>query len=135
MKMISLRAETVPYIDANALAAAFFEKGEKGEKAKAIMEKGCTVSALSIDEFLWVARKLGKKDYIFFAYELLRNPVIEFVSVLSTNALRASELMEQYNLKPRDAMHVAIMQDIGATEIVSSDSDFDRIPGMKRIAL
>ncbi|MBI5254150.1 MAG: type II toxin-antitoxin system VapC family toxin [Euryarchaeota archaeon] len=43
--------------------------------------------------------------------------------------------IEKYNLRPRDAFHVAIMKSFGVTEIVSDDSDFEKVEWIKRIKI
>ncbi len=48
---------------------------------------------------------------------------------------RALEHMELHNLKPADALHLAIMEDLGETVIVSDDKDFDGIAGITRVPL
>ena len=55
--------------------------------------------------------------------------------VSSLTPLTALEFMEKYKLKPRDAFHVAIMENFGIKEIVSDDSDFDKVREIKRIKL
>ncbi|MEK6973865.1 MAG: type II toxin-antitoxin system VapC family toxin [Nanoarchaeota archaeon] len=45
------------------------------------------------------------------------------------------DFIEKYGLKPRDAFHLAIMENFNIKEIVSDDSDFDKIKGIKRIKL
>ena len=55
--------------------------------------------------------------------------------VSETTPLDALALMEQFDLKPRDAFHAAVMIANGMSEIVSDDPDFDRVKGFKRIKL
>lgn len=43
--------------------------------------------------------------------------------------------MEQYHLKPRDALHLAAMQKCNCMNIVTNDSDFDLIPDIQRYTL
>lgn len=47
--------------------------------------------------------------------------------------LAALNLIEMTGVRGRDAVHVATAQVTGISEIVSTDSDFDDIPGIKRI--
>ena len=42
--------------------------------------------------------------------------------------------MEEFNLKPRDALHLAVMKRIGETSIVSEDKHFDKTD-VKRIPI
>ena len=49
--------------------------------------------------------------------------------------VRAHLITEKYNIQPRDALHAATALCNGATEIISDDSDFDKIKELKRIHL
>ena len=42
------------------------------------------------------------------------------------------EIIEKYNLKPRDAIHVASALTNNIKEIVSDDPDFDKVKEIKR---
>jgi len=41
-------------------------------------------------------------------------------------------LMPQYRLRPRDALHYAVMQRVGCLNLASNDPDFDHVPVIKR---
>ena len=41
--------------------------------------------------------------------------------------------MIEHHLKPRDSIHTASARTTGSAIIVSNDSDFDDIPGLKRL--
>lgn len=45
---------------------------------------------------------------------------------------RAAEISQQTGLLSNDALIVAVMQNQGLTNLASSDTDFDRAPGIKR---
>ena len=60
---------------------------------------------------------------------------LEVKEVPALIPLRALDFMEKHRLKPRDAFHVALMEHFGEREIVSDDTDFDRVPGIKRIKI
>ncbi len=49
------------------------------------------------------------------------------------DASKASRLFEVYRISPYDCAHVAIMEKIGAKQIVSADRDFDRVEEIERI--
>lgn len=44
----------------------------------------------------------------------------------------ASQVMERYGLRPRDALHVATMERLGCLDLASNDDHFDRVPGIRR---
>ena len=46
----------------------------------------------------------------------------------------AAELADQHpTVSARDLVHAAVMQRLGSVRIISSDSDFDRLPGVVRL--
>lgn len=47
---------------------------------------------------------------------------------------RAAEVSQQTGLLSNDALIVAVMQSQGLTNLASSDTDFDRVPGVRRYA-
>jgi predicted nucleic acid-binding protein len=47
---------------------------------------------------------------------------------------RAKSLMSQPGLAPRDAFHAAHALEAGCNLIASSDTDFDLVSGLKRVA-
>ncbi|MGI0081194.1 MAG: type II toxin-antitoxin system VapC family toxin, partial [Nitrososphaerales archaeon] len=49
--------------------------------------------------------------------------------------LRAQELTERYELKPRDAIHVSTALTAGEREIVSSDAELDVVKEIRRRSL
>ena len=44
----------------------------------------------------------------------------------------AQQIMLRYALKPQDALHLATMKRIGCLDLASNDSDFDRVPDIRR---
>jgi len=56
-------------------------------------------------------------------------------TITSTIPLVALEIIERYKPKPRNAFHIATMKEYKLKEIVTDDSDFDRIEWIKRIKL
>jgi predicted nucleic acid-binding protein len=49
-------------------------------------------------------------------------------------ALTAAALCQQVGLLTNDALSVAVMQAHGLNKVASADSDFDRVPGIRRYA-
>ena len=127
------------YLDANFFIFANFDNGQKGNGARKIHAqivagKPAVTSVLTIDELMWVMIKNGKKELIRQVIEEIYSiPALMVKEVPALTALTAIDFMEKYGLKPRDAFHAAIMKSLGLTEIVTDDSDFDRIEWIKRI--
>jgi len=93
-------------------------------------------SYLTWDEFMHVlVKKLGKEEAIKEGEKFLRFPNLVFLKADGNVIFRAQELISKYNLKPRDAIHVATALINGINHIISDDSDFDKITELKRIKL
>lgn len=129
------------YLDANFFIICNFDLTSKGEKARKIQGeiisgKAAITSSLALDEVMWVLVKNRKP-------ELLRETIEDIYAVLNLTIkevspnipLEALDIIEKYNLTPRDAFHVAVMKSYDVKEIVSDDTDFDRVEGVKRIRL
>lgn len=58
---------------------------------------------------------------------------MKLVGVKKSTVLRAQEIMEKYQVKPRDAIHAATALENNVVEIVSYDKDFEKVEGLKRI--
>jgi len=59
---------------------------------------------------------------------------LQIVSVSPTIVATASAVIQQHGLLTNDALIVAIMQNLGLTNLASHDADFDRVPGITRYA-
>lgn len=126
------------YLDANVfvLALAADERGERARKWLERVQEGgedAVVSALALDEIMWVLMRAGKAHLLEEVVEQiysLRNCVV--VGVDSSIPMKAVGLIKKYALKPRDAFHVAVMQEHKLKTIVSDDRDFDRVSEVKR---
>ncbi|MBO3799077.1 MAG: type II toxin-antitoxin system VapC family toxin [Thermoproteota archaeon] len=91
-------------------------------------------STVTWDEVAWVVRKiLGADVSKAQGRKFLDFPNLKILPVKRTTAMKAQDLMEEYGLKPRDALHAAIALENKITTIVSYDEDFDKIKVMKRI--
>ena len=62
-------------------------------------------------------------------------PNLCLVEVTSTDLVVMDEAMSLYHLRPRDALHLAAMQRCDCFQLVSHDSDFDRVPHVQRYSL
>lgn len=129
------------YLDANFFVICNFDQTIKGENARKILSKiiagkKAITSSLALDEVMWVIIKNKKiealRETIEDIYATLNLTVKEVASHIPLEAL---DVIEKYDLKPRDAFHVAIMKNLGVTEIVSDDLDFDEVEWIKRIKI
>jgi len=104
---------------------------------KVLQEDRLALDPLVIDEVIYISKKkynVNFNDTISFLDEVvLPNSLI--LPIRKEDYDKAKELMLQYNLKPSDAFHVAIMLNNSISKIISEDKDFDRIKEIERLWL
>ena len=94
--------------------------------------KGVT-SLLTWDELAWVVWKLeGREAGTQAGATFLKLRNLSLLTVNISVMLRAQELMERYQLKPRDAIHVATAITAGEREIISDDAELDIVREIER---
>jgi predicted nucleic acid-binding protein len=90
---------------------------------------------LVLDELIYVSRrKYGIPCDI--AIEFIKLNVLPYVYVIGLGEeeyKQATKFLLDYNLKPSDALHLGAMVSNGINTIVSEDSEFDRVPIVKRL--
>lgn len=122
------------YIDTNVFVLALSDK-----KAKDVLITGLSgdaiTSFLTWDEFVWVMRSVSGYELAKEKGRALLGLGVSFCDVTADVVSKAQDLIEKYNAKPRDALHAATAILQGAASIVSDDADFDKIAGLKRIAI
>lgn len=130
------------YIDANVFIFAASDKSHVGTGARKIIaaiQHGslpASTCTLTYDEVVWGVRKMLTPDDGIVAGELLLQLThLNIKEVRRETIVEAHHLMKHFNLKPRDAIHLASMRLEGETEIISEDPDFDSITGITRIPI
>lgn len=129
------------YLDANFFIFAKLSTDTKGSRARNILNqivsgKRAITSSLALDEVMWIFIKNKQINMLRpIIEEIYTIKNLEVKEVSATTPLIALEFIEKYNLKPRDAFHLAIMESFNVKEIVSDDSDFDKVKNIKRIKL
>ena len=124
------------YIDADPWIFAAVNNEEIGDQARESLQiivenKIGITSSLTINEVMWVLIKLGHKEIIKEVVESIYES-LKVVPMSENAPLTALDLIESINLKPRDALHVAIAKEHNIDEILSDDSDFDVVEGIER---
>lgn len=127
------------YLDSNLFLYAILYPDVKGEKARNFLKsvregpkKACTAS-LTYDEIIWKVKVLrGPEDALLAGEAFLNMGNLEIVEIGREILWMAHSLMKEVSLDPRDAIHAACCLKKGAEVLVSEDSDFDKIKGMKR---
>lgn len=112
----------------------------EGDAARKVLERiagkalPSITSSLVLDEVIWtVWKKTSRPHALDAADRLYRLPGLDIVGVSPQVPQRAIALMRERPLKPRDAFHVATMAEHEAQTIVSTDPDFDHVPGIRRL--
>ena len=128
------------YIDANVFIWPALYNDNKAkyyrEIAKEIAKKEIIAytSYLTWDEVIHIIKKhLGREIAIKKGKKLLRFPNLIFIETNEEVINKAQDLIANYNIGPRDAIHAVTAIISGADEIISDDSDFDKIKEIKRI--
>jgi predicted nucleic acid-binding protein len=97
--------------------------------------RACT-SYLTWDEIVYVISKVSGRDNGKRAgSDFLLFPNLRILSVDEEIVKYAQNLIEKYNLKPRDAIHAASAIKNGAKEIITNDNDFDIVNELERVGL
>ncbi|MEK6848530.1 MAG: type II toxin-antitoxin system VapC family toxin [Nanoarchaeota archaeon] len=130
------------YLDSNIFLFAFSQNSPQCKFCRDLLEsimsgkdKACT-SYLTWDEVVYHLKKIfGRETAILKSKKLLRFPNIKFVDVDMIIIDKAHQLLEKYNLEPRDSIHAATAILLGAKEFVSDDADFDQINELKRVKI
>jgi predicted nucleic acid-binding protein len=90
-------------------------------------------SALTFDEVFWeVRRNRGIEKALETAEAMLNFPNIEIISADRDVVRSAMQIVKEYHLAPRDAIHAATALAEKTDFIVSTDAHFDRVKELKR---
>ena len=130
------------FLDANVLLRYFtgdnLEMAESARRLLATIERGeekVVTSALVVFETVFTLQRsygVSREKVRLMVGEIISLPGIRFAE--KQLCLEALELFGQYRISYADAYTVALMHARGSTEILSWDTDFDRVEGISRIA-
>jgi len=130
------------YLDANVFVYAEVSSERVGKvagKLLEILEEGKFIGAtscLTVDEVVWsVIKDIDRSHGIEVGKKMLELPNLEIFPVTARTVSSALEKMKSYNLKPRDAIHVATMIENNVFSAISEDPDFDKVDEIERIDL
>jgi predicted nucleic acid-binding protein len=90
-----------------------------------------------MQEILHRYTTIDRRDAIEPCVEALLGLADEVADITLDDALRAAEMVRSpalCDLSARDAIHIAVMERMGVSRIVSFDRGFDRIDWLERIA-
>lgn len=127
------------YIDSNIFIFAAMDRTDLGEGCRKVLqmiqdrEITCASSYLTVDEVIWVLKKkLGKENAVRISKATLSLPV----KWLDVDRSIISSMIDNYRentLDPRDCLHLSSMKANGIDTILTEDSDFDNIKGIRRL--
>lgn len=130
------------YIDTNIFLNPILydiNKNQEAKKSKNFLEEIITnkkigfTSVLTWDEFVWIIRKtLGINIAIEKGEQFLVFPNLKIVKLSLTTINRAQDLISNYHIQPRDAIHAASALENKINKIISFDGDFDIINEIER---
>ena len=130
------------YIDSNIFVFAAVSDEKEGLKARQVLEylaeKNVKIytSVLTFDEFSYKLLKNRKKEDAVNAISAFFNlKGIIFIDVSRNIIWDAFEIIKNYNLEPRDAIHLAYALSRNLKIMISEDADFDKIKEIKRLSL
>lgn len=93
-------------------------------------------SAEVLQEIMHRYVAIGRRDAIQPAFDALLGVVDEVFAIALEDVERAKKIVDGTpGMSARDALHVAVMGRRNVKQIMSFDADFDRIPGVARVAL
>ena len=128
------------FLDANVvLYAAGAPHPHREASAELILQAGrgevrVATDAEMLQELLHVLARRGRRPD---AVALVRETIgvcVETFPVTAADIDEACSLVETIDgLSVRDAVHAAVMLRQGIHDVVSFDSDFDRVPGLRRL--
>ena len=86
-----------------------------------------------LQEILHRYAAIGRRDAIQPAFDVIEGVVDVVFGIEKVDVDRAKEiLLARSEISARDAIHVAVMQRHGISEILSFDKGFDSVPGVTR---
>ncbi len=132
------RDTNVLYLDDNVFIYATINTEEIGEKARSLLgriqqgEEKAETSALTFDEVFWAVKKHNLELAFTAAEAMLNFPNLEIIPADREAVRSALQIIREYHLAPRDAIHAATAIAEKADFIVSTDAHFDRVKELKR---
>ena len=114
------------------------ESISKAKKAKEVLLRVATkemegfTATLTWDEIVWVTKRLlGESDAVEQGKKFLTFPNLNLVTVDSSVIMNAQKIVENYGLKPRDAIHASAALVSGQKTVISDDQDFDKVKELR----
>jgi len=104
---------------------------------KALLTERLFTNLLVLDETLYISKRRYSVPYAM-TMDFLRRaflPYTEIIPIAEEDLQATEKHLTRYNVRPSDAIHLATMDKLGITSIVSEDEELDAIKGIKRVWL
>ena len=121
-----MRRFTQDHPEHSPRATAYLERLERGEIEVSTADTVVFETAFLLERRYRLSRPAVRDALL---------PFLELPGVILPGKRRFRRVFELYvdsNLPFADAYHVALMEGLGLTEIISFDRDYDRVPGIRR---
>jgi predicted nucleic acid-binding protein len=127
------------YLDANVFVFAALATDDLGNASRRILEGLRGINAktccLTIDELAWAAlRRVDTLTTVKICRAVLALEDLDIVSVEFGDMWKMADIMGRFGLRPRDAVHLAVMNRLNEKVIVTEDTHFN-VAGVKRFPI
>jgi len=104
---------------------------------KSLLGEHLFTNMLVLDETLHVSKRRYAVPYAVTMHFLRRAflPYTEIIPIAEGDLKATEKYLTKYDVKPSDAIHLATMDKVGITSIVSEDEELDAVKGIRRIWL
>lgn len=130
------------YLDSNVFISAALYDEDIGPLARKVLNlirlgkvEACT-STLTFDEVYWIVkREKGKDNALKIVKAMLKMRNLSFLPVDKEVIWRTYELLSEYDLGPRDGIHLACALIGKANMMVTEDAHFERVGLIERASI
>jgi len=128
----------VYFLDSNVFFYAKVLDREYGDACAGVLgkiEKGvleAVTSTLVVVELANALRKYGLSDEVKDVVDAVFSLDMRVFEVDSIDVRTAISIFDEFRVSPYDCVHAAVMKKAGVIEIISADSDFDKIEWIRR---
>jgi predicted nucleic acid-binding protein len=121
----------------NALKSLELRKNYEDFYSSLLLNYKAYLDVLVLDELIYISKKRYNVPYEI-SIKFLESIVLPYVQILPLSEVeykKASEILKISNVKPSDALHIAVMMINNITKIASEDKELGKIKGIERIWL
>ena len=127
------------YLDSNVFIYAALGGGKEGSWCRDFVRRvterreEAVTSALTVDEVVYQVRvSRGLEASVQAGEAVLQMAYLTIAPADAETLWKSLDLGRRLELYPRDAIHAATALIRGASELISEDTDFDKVEGLRR---